>query len=78
MWLNDQRNMRKRIEEKALKEGMAKGRAEGIMEGIAKGIAEGERLTRLAMAKGLLAKLSEAEIAQLTGLPLVEIQAMKA
>ncbi len=77
MWLNDQRTMASRIAERARKEGRAEGIKEGVAEGIAKGKAEGERLARYAMAKGLLDKLSEEEIARLTGVPLAEIQAMR-
>lgn len=38
---------------------------------------EGERLTRLEIGRGLLGKLSEEEIARLTGLPRAEIQVMR-
>ena len=89
MWLNDQRSLESRVLAKGIAEGLVKGKEEGIMEGIAKGKAqgkaqgraegkaEGERLARRELAKGLLDKLSEDEIARLTGLPLSEIQAMR-
>ena len=65
-------------EEEGEKIGIEKGRAEGIEKGRAEGIEKGRAEEKIAMTKSLLGMhLPIDQIAQVTGLSIAEIQALK-
>jgi predicted transposase/invertase (TIGR01784 family) len=70
IFIHDQRN--------AIKLALKQGEAKGIRKGRREGIAEGARIKQREIAKGLLGMLDDAAIAQVTGLPEPEIQALRA
>jgi predicted transposase YdaD len=66
IFIHDQRN--------AIKLALKRGRQEGEVAGLR----EGRRTTQQEIAKGLLAMLDDGAIAQVTGLSVQEIQALRA